>query len=338
MKIVNAMFGCGLGGIEQAIVDYSDALLRTGHEVHTVIHPKAKIRSALEKLPVSLHALPNFGAWDPIAILRLRNLLHKIKPDASIAHGNRAVSLLKHAATGPVIGVTHNYKIKCEGLSAIFCPTLDLTCYAEAEGVSEENIYLVPNMVRMPKICNERTRRTPPVIGSMGRFVAKKGFDVFIEALAIMKSHNITFKAVLAGEGKEMESLKALVAQHGLTDMVSLPGWAKDKQAFFDAIDIFCLPSHHEPFGIVLLEAMAEGLPVLSTDSEGPSEIIHNNFDGIIVPKALAGGLIALLSDPDRARKLGRNAYDNVRDNYDVPVVSAKLDLALRDITARNPA
>jgi glycosyltransferase involved in cell wall biosynthesis len=288
---------------------------------------------ALKALGITVHVLPNWGAWDVLAIAKLRCMLKKLKADACIAHGNRAVSLLRIAGASPLVAVTHNYKIKCAGLAAVFCPTQDLVRHTQSQGVALERITLIPNMVRAPATMPARQLHTPLVIGTMGRFVAKKGFDVFIEALALLKSQGAQFRAVLGGDGEEAAALKALAASKGLENVLIFSGWVGDKQAFFDSIDIFCLPSHHEPFGIVLLEALA-GLPVVSTMSEGPSEIIQEGVSGLLTPKGdaaeLANALGLLLADSQKAQTLARQAYNTVKTQYDLPVVGAKLDLALK--------
>ena len=95
MRILNVMLGRGLGGLEQALLDYAVALTQCGHEVHPIIHPNAALRPGLEAKGATLHSLPHAGSWDPLAATRLRRLLRLLRPDISIAHGNRAVSLLR---------------------------------------------------------------------------------------------------------------------------------------------------------------------------------------------------------------------------------------------------
>ena len=110
----------------------------------------------------------------------------------------------------------------------------------------------------------------------MGRFVAKKGFDVFIAALGRLRSQGVPFRAVLAGDGPERGGARTARGRTRPCRSIGLPGWVDDKRTFFAGVDVFCLPSHHEPFGIVLIEAMAQAMPIVSTDSEGPSEILHD--------------------------------------------------------------
>ena len=339
MRILNVMLGRGLGGLEQALLDYAVALTQCGHEVHTVIHPDAALRAVLEANGAALHHLPHAGAWDPLAAMRLRRLLGQLRPDISIAHGNRAVSLLDKAGAAPVGAVLANYKIKCAGVAAAFCPTLDLRRHAIRQGVPASRAYHVPYMVDVPQAPRRYAWRTPPIIGTMGRFVAKKGFDIFIEALARLRTNGGAFRAILAGDGPERSLLERLAVEHSLGGVLSFPGWVTDKSQFFGGIDVFCLPSQHEPFGIVLIEAMAHGLPIVATDSEGPTEILHDGIDGMIVPRGdvvrLEQALEALIADRDNAETLAANAYRHVLATYDLPRVGTRLDLAVREVVAR---
>ena len=342
LRIANVMLGRGLGGLEQALLDHGDALGRTGHDVHAVIHPDAAIRPALEARGATWHGLPHLGAWDMVAAMRLRLLLRQLRPDLCVAHGNRAMSLLRLAGADPLIAVLPNYKMKCRGAAAAFYPTLDLKRYAKSQGVAETCLYHIPSMVDVPPSPPPRSRGKPPIIGAMGRFVAKKGFEVFIAALGRLRSQGAVFRAVLAGEGPERAALERLAAVHGLRDVLAFPGWVDDRPAFFAGIDVFCLPSHHEPFGIVLIEAMARAMPIVATDSEGPLEILCDGIDADLVPRGdaerMALALGGLIADPERADRLGANAYRRARETYDLPRVADRLDVAVRRVAAARSA
>jgi glycosyltransferase involved in cell wall biosynthesis len=339
MRIVNAMFGRRRGGLEQVCVDYCEALALAGHEVHALIDPAAAIRPELEARGVCLQTIGNVGAWDAVAMLRLRRCVKALQPDATIAHGNRAASLLKGAGVRPLIGVAQNYLLKARGLAAVLCATEDLRRHMGGRGVTADRLFVVPNAVRAPAVMPERVWRDPPVIGSMGRFVAKKGFDVLVDALQLLMAEGVSFRAVLGGDGEEDAALKARARAAGLDGLLDFPGWLTDKAAFFAEIDLFCLPSLHEPFGIVLLEAMAHGVPIITADAEGPLEIVADGVDGVIVPKgaaaALAASIARLLRDREAARRLGQAGYAKIRSTYDLPIQGARLDKALRAILGR---
>jgi glycosyltransferase involved in cell wall biosynthesis len=336
MRIVNAMFGRGRGGLEQVFLDYCEALLAGGHEVVTLIHPDAAIRPALEQQRVAFHAIGNRNAWDPVATLRLRSWLKYTAPDATLAHGNRAINLLKLAGATPLIGVAANYTVKGGGLDAVLCPTQDLARHCRTRGFADDRISVVPHAVSAPSSPPSRDWHDPPVVGALGRFVEKKGFHVLIEALQRLHGAGVPFRAIIAGAGDEAAALKRLTQERGLDAVVTFPGWQDDTARFFAAIDIFCLPSLHEPFGIVVLEAMAQALPVIATDSEGPSEILRDGEDGMIVPKAdpaaLATAIERMLDDRQAARALGLEGYATVRGKYSMARLGMLLDQAVRTV------
>jgi glycosyltransferase involved in cell wall biosynthesis len=345
MHIVNAMFARGLGGIEQAFFDYTEALLREDQEVTALLHPQSAMLPEVEALGREfprLHIIgfSNLGVWDVLAVLRLKRLLMAARPQAIITHGTRAASLMKLAAgrATPVVALAHNYSLKrLVGAAAIFAITKDIARAARQAGQPEDRIFTVPNMLRLPDQpppMRAAVFRSPVVIGAMGRMVEKKGFTDFIEALALLKERNVPFKALLGGEGPEKEALLALRQKRGLEGQLTFTGWVKDKRAFFESIDIFCLPSRHEPFGIVLLEAMAARLPILTTDSEGPSEIATHGRDALIIPKAdaraMADGIAGLLADPVVATRLAQAGLETVRTKYDMKVVAPLIEESLQ--------
>ena len=113
MRIVNAMFGTGSGGIEQAFIDYTEALQLKGHQVLALAHPEAAVLEQLKNTNVEYATEKNLGKWDLFAVKRLRGHLRQWQPDIIIAHGNRAISLLRQCRyPALLVGVCHNYKFK----------------------------------------------------------------------------------------------------------------------------------------------------------------------------------------------------------------------------------
>ena len=346
MRIINAMFGCKLGGIEQCLIDYTKALLTQNHSVGIIVHPKAKIIEALKKVhdkKINLFKISNLGAWDPFAVWKLKKCLKAYKPDLIIAHGNRAMSLLTKAARKekiPVIGVAHNYKLQhIVDCDAAFTITTDLLNKLSSLGFEKERIYNIPNMIDIPfeqKEYQERKFHTPPVIGALGRFVKKKGFDDFICAVAKLKEKGLSFKAVLSGLGEEDAALKQLAKEKGLEDVLTFSGWCNDPAQFYQSIDIFCVPSKHEPFGIVLLEGFLYNLPVVSTATEGPIEIVQDGKNGLLVPigdfEKMADVLAFVLNNPEKAKVIAREGKKTIIEKYSIDVSSKRIDEALKKI------
>lgn len=342
MRIANIMFSKGGGGIEKAFVDYCEGLRDLGYQIVAVTSPSAMINAELTELNIETHSMSNLGEWDIFAVRRLRKLLLELKIDVVIAHANRAFGLSRKAIKGkiPLVGVVQNYSTdRYNAADGVFTTTHDLIDVLVKQGITKERVFHIPNMVKCLELPHRADRNNPPIIGTMGRFVAKKGFDIYIDALKILKNRGVQFKAVLGGDGVEGDSLKSRAQSAGLGEQLTFLGWVQDRKSFYTNIDIFCLPSLHEPFGIVLLEAFTYGAAVVATDSEGPRDIITPNYDALIVDKGnaiqLADALELLLKDHVTADKLAANAFAKTRTKYSQEVVCRKIELAINAILER---
>ncbi len=143
----------------------------------------------------------------------------------------------------------------------------------------------------------------------------------------------------LAGEGPLRGQLEAQAERLGIADRVRFLGWQEDPRPVIAAADIVAVPSRHEPLGNVILEAWAQGKPVVAAASAGPRQLITDGVDGVLVDiddaSALAGAIEALIGSPERRAELG----DAGRAVFDArfgeeTVASAYLDL-FHDILAQ---
>jgi glycosyltransferase involved in cell wall biosynthesis len=337
LKVMNVMLSRQLGGIEQAFLNYDHALKKNHCDILNIVSTQAKIASYLPSDSKILSIL-NLNRYDIFSIFHLKMIISRYQPHAIIAHGNRSMQMCYYAKNSqiPLIGIAHNYNIKllrkCDHIIAL---TTHLQKHLLQSNLSEDIITLIPNMIEIEDH-NIIERRKPIIIGAMGRFVLKKGFDIFLKTIAILKNRKVEFKAIIAGNGEEKSALLNICRELKIDDIVSFIGWVENKQTFFDAIDIFCLPSIHEPFGIILLEAMMYKKPIVSFATEGPSEIINHEENGLLCEigsdQALAHNLNILISDDKYAQKLATNAYLRVKQNYAIDTVGNKLHQALEKI------
>ncbi|MEY4463140.1 MAG: hypothetical protein RLZZ81_111 [Pseudomonadota bacterium] len=336
MKVLNIMLSRDLGGIQQAFLDYNAALEIQKIEVINVTSYKAKINSFLCKTSFKL---PNLVPFDLLSIAILKYIIYKTKPDIIIAHGNRAINFSKFAKSQNIklIGIAHNYSLKglrkCDFVIAL---TNHMQEFLLKNNFAQSRIFILPNMINITKdFIPNKTYRKPIVIGVLARFVAKKGVDVFIKAIKILKEKKYDIQVVIGGNGEEKDNLIALSNKLNLQDQISFTGWVNDRDKFFKQIDIFCLPSLHEPFGIIVLEAMEASVPIVSTDTEGPTEIITNMKDGLICKAGsmedLAEKIVYLIDTPLKAEEFSKNSYLTLKQNYDIKVVSKKLATLLRN-------
>ena len=164
----------------------------------------------------------------------------------------------------------------------------------------------------------------------VGRLVAKKGFDVLVEACAILKHRGFHFETTIVGEHGEHESeLRRQIEAHGLTDQIRLTGAMEQARLYteYQRADIFCLPCRvldngdRDGLPNVLMEAMACGLPVVTTPVSGIPEIIKDGQNGALVPpddaEALANAIQRISSDRMLARNLGRAGRLTVLERFD---------------------
>lgn len=332
MKILNIMLSRGLGGIQQSFLDYGKALEMQNCDVINVVSSCAKITPPASS---KKYTILNLCSFDPISIFQIKRIVTREKPDAIIAHGNRAIKFCLDNPP-PLIGVAHNYNTKwLPKCDYIFATTNHLKRYWLEQGCADEKVMVLPNMISLASAKTHPQKTQERVIGTMGRFVKKKGFDIFLIALSLLKSKGINFKAVIGGDGEEESHLRQLATKLGLDNHITFSGWVSDKEKFFDQIDIFCLPSTHEPFGIILLEAMARYKPIVSTRSEGPLEIIREGKTGLLCNMTaadLADKLTQVLEDQGLAQALSKNAFADIEKNYESKIVSKKMINYLKKI------
>ncbi|MDO8209846.1 glycosyltransferase [Conexibacter sp. CPCC 206217] len=158
-------------------------------------------------------------------------------------------------------------------------------------------------------------RAAAPVVGAVGRFVEEKGFDVFLEALAQTPG----VSGVLVGDGPERARIERLRERLGLVDRVELTGWRTDSQALIGSFDALVVPSRVEPLGIVALEAMSAGVPVVASRVGGLQEVVADGETGVLVAPDDAAALAAAIGrvlDPAANRAMGERGRAVARSTF----------------------
>jgi glycosyltransferase involved in cell wall biosynthesis len=144
----------------------------------------------------------------------------------------------------------------------------------------------------------------PPVILGVGRLVIEKGFDVLIQAFARVRQQRPA-KLMILGEGDQRPVLEALSRELGVDEDVCLAGYQENPYAYMARANVFVLSSRYEGFCLALVEALALGLPIVSTDCEsGPREVLRDGQYGALVPVGSVESLAAAtLSNLDRGKQ-----------------------------------
>jgi len=158
----------------------------------------------------------------------------------------------------------------------------------------------------------------------VGRLTPAKGQAILLAAVALLRQQGVAVGLTLVGMGPDRESLEAYAQTLGISDLVHFTG-AVDQDhilAYYQAADIFVLPSFAEGLPVVLMEAMAQEIPCITTAITGVPELIQNGVDGLLVPASSTEGLAAaiqqLVQEPALRRKLGKAGRLKVLAAYDL--------------------
>src|SRR6266480_3063375 len=170
----------------------------------------------------------------------------------------------------------------------------------------------------------------PPLIVAVGRLIAKKGFADLIRACRLLMERGKSFRCEIIGEGLLEEELREQIAQLDLQGCVELPGAKPQREIreYLAAATAFVLPSMIDPDGgmdnlpTVIMEAMAAGLPVISTAIGGIPEMVIQNETGFLVPPgdigALADAIEKMIVDLSFAQRLGENGYQRACELFSI--------------------
>jgi len=154
------------------------------------------------------------------------------------------------------------------------------------------------------------------VIGFVGRLVERKGCKDLIKAVNLLLKEK-KIKLLIAGDGSQKNELERLTKEFNLQENVMFLGYIKDIMGFYSCLDVFVIPSHWEPFGIVGLEAQAMGIPVIASNVEGLNEIITDKETGILFKpkdeKDLAEKIRLVCKNVELRKKLIKKGLENVK-------------------------
>lgn len=335
------------GGVMNASVAHAHGLAAAGvpTEFWTGSPEAAEMAGGLGVRTVQRDALAE--PWAPLAASALRVAARRARPSAVIHQGARSWAWGRAfwpQATHAV--VFHNYRVYDRRLFrnwlALSNAHAARLARERAWGVLRPRVAAVKNgdaqTAAKPAAPPRRAWRADGrlVIGVLGALEPRKGQDLAIAALAELRAAGVDAELRLGGLGGTKKALRAQAKALGLADHVAFLGWV-DAVEFISTLDVFCLPSRAEPFGLVLIEALAQGAPCVAAAVDGPADILAGEA-GVLVPPedpaALAAALAALADDPTRAARLSRAATDRAETGYSPAAVGRSLIDAMNSFGA----
>jgi len=171
----------------------------------------------------------------------------------------------------------------------------------------------------------------------VGRFSEEKGIIYLCEALKKLKANSTEFKAILIGDGPKKEEIVKFIDNSGLTDSVHITGWVKhdDLPKYYKVADVLVGPSLLEALGIVFLEALASGVPIIATKVGGIRDVLVDGFNGLSVKtgssEAIFEKLDRLTKDSKLLNELKSNTTKSVSEEYSWDAIAIKYAQVLKD-------
>jgi glycosyltransferase involved in cell wall biosynthesis len=326
-----------IGGVERVFTNLANGLHQCGAEVEIVAGwADGKMALSLER---NIRVFDLRSRRMIKSIPRLARYLRTRKPEAVIAAMTHcsAAAVAARAISGQktmVIGTEHNTMSRIRentaGLKYRLMPQWSRWALGSADvivavssgvaddlsaqtGIARESIRVIYNPVISDTLRSAATVKTdhpwfqpgePPVILGVGRLDRQKDFSMLVRAFRIVRERR-TARLVILGEGPDRREIERTIADNGLLDDVALPGSEVNPYRFMKHSALLAMSSRWEGFGVVLVEALALGVPVVSTNcTHGPAEILCDGRFGALVPvgdeKAMAQSLLLTLDNPLR--------------------------------------
>lgn len=302
--------GAPSGGAETFFVSLVTAFAGAGVEQRAVIRRNPERAALLRAADVPVREVAYAGWLDFATRAALRREVADFDPDVALAFMNRAADRmpdgrhLKLARLGGFYDI--KYYRRCDHL---ICITHGIRRHVIAQGWPAERAHYIGNFAEAdPAPAADRaaydTPAGAPLVFTPCRLHAAKAIDVLLRALATLDGVYLW----VAGDGPDRTALETLADELGIAARVRFLGWQVATGPLFRAADVVAFPSRHEPFGTVSLEAWAYAKPLVTTDVDGPAELVRPGEDALVVPKddaaALASALHRVLGDRDLAARL----------------------------------
>jgi glycosyltransferase involved in cell wall biosynthesis len=204
----------------------------------------------------------------------------------------------------------------------------------EMAGLSGANVVVVTNGIDIDgddhsPVATLARRDSEVIIGAFSRLSPEKGVPGVLNAMSMLVTRHPQARLVIVGDGPQRSELQDLAARLGIGDRVEFLGFRSDARSLMTQIDIFVHAPVYEGFGLVMLEAMAAGRPVVVAGSRGgPREVVIDGETGLVVApgdtRALAEALAHLITDPDLRQRLGAAGRSRCAAHYSAQTMTAR--------------
>jgi len=351
VRILHISSARSLGGGERHLADLACALNKRGHEVYAVLPPRSPLRDELTELSAAnIFTSRLRNAVDISSALELARHIRDHRIEIIHAHMARdyplaALAVRRNRRTKLVI--TRHVLFRLNRLHAVTFRQVQrviAVSHAVERALSAQKIFppqkitVIPNGIDFHRFdaslrgfnreAMARRMKFPPrslLVGTIGEIKSQKGHEDFLRAAAIVARSKRNAYFIIAGAdntrtGEHRAALERLIIELNLTNRVHFTGWLDEVAPLLAVLDVYVSASHTESFGLAIVEAMASGLSVAATATEGAREIIDHEKTGLIVGvgdyEAMAASVLHLLEDKDERASIGKLARKQARERY----------------------
>jgi glycosyltransferase involved in cell wall biosynthesis len=364
-----------VGGMKGHMLQLAAGLASLGFATEVACPAGGDVAIAAAELGIPVHAVAIVGPLDPlrdpVAVAALARVIRDGRPDLVHAHGFKAALIARLAARRagrvPVIVTVHNhvlyrgisrftrwrYIFVERWLSRMTARVITVSDslrdeLVEQYGIDPALITTVHNGLDLapflagPDRAAARVRRDIPldalVFGIAARFAPQKAMDVLVDAAVPVLDGRRDAWLLLAGDGPMLEAVRSQAAASSASDRIVFPGFERDVPALLSALDVYVSSALSEGLPLATIEAMAAGLPVVSTRAGGTPEVVEDGVTGLLVEPGSAAGLSQAMSqlagDADVRRSMGEAGRARARAEFSEERMLQRTAAVYREVLA----
>jgi glycosyltransferase involved in cell wall biosynthesis len=357
-----------MAGAEKHLLTLLPGLAEAGFEICLIVlaepsRPMGGMVRRMQALGLRAEEQCIRADLDPVLLLRLAARIRACSPAIvhthlvhADLHGNTAARL---AGTPITVSTRHDQlafrrrwwmrrlsRHLWRHTSAGICPSQALASFClRIEGAPRERLVTIPHGIAFQAHSRERARASlglPPdalAVAMVGRLVPEKGVDLGLDAFAAVAPQHPAACLVIIGDGPQRSTLEKRARESGVPGRIRWLGWRPDVDRLLPGLDLLMMPSRSEGFGLILVEAMGHGVPVLATASGSIPEIVTDRRQGVLVAPDQAGALgtalAGLLKDAAARAVYGAQARARAHDQFEAGRMIAETAALYRRLLER---
>lgn len=339
VRVGHVTQGLQVGGQEKLLVEFARHADRDRLDLHFIsLGGRGPLADAVEKAGWPVITMDRPAGFRPSLLVRLALLFRRLQLDVVHTHDDRPLVYGAPAAwlaRRKTIVHTHHHgrlphisrrqawliRQAARFTNRFVCVSQDSARFMEEQGIHPDKVLTVWNGIDVARFAYRGFCPGGPIV-TVARLSPEKGIDVLLRAMVEVVRAEPRVHLEIAGDGVLRGDLEKLTGELGIAAQVRFLGEVADIPSLLSRASLFVLPSHSEGISLTLLEAMARGLPVVTTRVGGNTEVVVDGQTGFLVPpddpSAMAARIRQLLGDLDRSQMMGRAGNHRVEAHFDI--------------------